>query len=214
MDKVKSSMGKIGKYLREISVVVIGVAITLSASYWITSRSEKKDLALYLEAIKMELEENIRALNVINQHVIQPAVKYSVYLSSQDKKALNADSLRYYMYETVNKATSITIKTNAFEMFKSSGKMRLVDQKELLLSIWDTYTILGREKQIFDQMAEMKTEEVKKYLFQYSNRPSDADLLNNPPLWEIYVNMPLSYVQEESYKRAIASLTETLSKFK
>ena len=33
--KQKNSINKIGKYLREISVSVIGVAITLSASYWI-----------------------------------------------------------------------------------------------------------------------------------------------------------------------------------
>jgi hypothetical protein len=42
MSKFKTSTSKIGRYLREISVVVIGVAITLSASYWVTSRSEKK----------------------------------------------------------------------------------------------------------------------------------------------------------------------------
>ena len=53
---------KVGKYLREISVVVIGVAITLSASFWINNRNDKRDMNLYLYAIKLELDENIKFL--------------------------------------------------------------------------------------------------------------------------------------------------------
>ena len=48
------SIEKIGKYLREISVVVIGVAITLFASFLLTNSNEKKDIALYLSSLKME----------------------------------------------------------------------------------------------------------------------------------------------------------------
>ena len=50
-----TTIKKIGKFVREISVIVIGVAITLSASYWLSDRNEKRDMALYLTAIKMEL---------------------------------------------------------------------------------------------------------------------------------------------------------------
>ena len=48
---IKESIKKSGKYLREISVVVIGVAITLSVSYWIGVKNEKRDMALHLRAI-------------------------------------------------------------------------------------------------------------------------------------------------------------------
>jgi hypothetical protein len=65
MNESKISMKKIGKYLREISVVVIGVAVTLSASYWLGVKSEKRDIALHLHAIKMELEENAQDLGDI-----------------------------------------------------------------------------------------------------------------------------------------------------
>ncbi|MCL2042236.1 MAG: hypothetical protein FWG84_09415 [Bacteroidales bacterium] len=58
-------MKNLEKYLQEISVVVIGVAITLSVSYWISRQSEKKDVALYelkkeqcIKENQLELEGN------------------------------------------------------------------------------------------------------------------------------------------------------------
>ena len=128
MNKTKISFGKIGKYIREISVVVIGVAITLSASYWITNRKEKRDTTLYLNTIKLELKENLKILDEFHQKFILPSVNYSDYLRSYDKKSLNVDSLKYYTYVRgiVFNVSPITIKTSAFEMFKTSGSMRLV----------------------------------------------------------------------------------------
>ena len=58
MNKLKISMSKFGKFDREVSVVVIGVAITLTATLWINKKNEKRDMALYLNAMKIELDEN------------------------------------------------------------------------------------------------------------------------------------------------------------
>jgi hypothetical protein len=44
--KLSITVKKAGKYLREISVVVIGVAVTLSASYWISNSMEVSDDSL------------------------------------------------------------------------------------------------------------------------------------------------------------------------
>ena len=44
--KLSITVKKTGKYLREISVVVIGVAVTLSASYWISNNMEVSDDSL------------------------------------------------------------------------------------------------------------------------------------------------------------------------
>jgi len=63
MNTQKISMSKFGKYLLEVSIVVIGVAITLCVGYWISMRSVKKDVALSLNAIKIELEQNANAFD-------------------------------------------------------------------------------------------------------------------------------------------------------
>ncbi|MCC8173893.1 MAG: hypothetical protein LIO65_05815, partial [Odoribacter sp.] len=51
-------MKNIIKYFREISVVVIGIAITFLVSDWISQRNEKKTVNRYLAAVMIELEDN------------------------------------------------------------------------------------------------------------------------------------------------------------
>ena len=211
---MKISSEKIGKYLREISVVVIGVAITLSVSYWITSRKEKRDIALDLNTIKLELEENLKTLDEYNQDFIQRSVNYSNYLRSHDKKSLNVDTLKYYTYinPVVFNVSPIMIKTSAFEMFKTSGSMRLVNNRELLLSIWDSYTNLVELKENFDMMSQIKLEEMKNYFYLNEN-PPDEVILKNPPMYEFFTNMYVPDTQKRMSERTMTLLNETISKF-
>ena len=81
----KSKKKKIGKFLREIAVIVIGVAITLSASYWITNKNAERDMDLYLNAIRIELEENIRTLEEANNGWIQISVNDASHLKLSHK---------------------------------------------------------------------------------------------------------------------------------
>lgn len=210
--KLRSQTKKIGKFLREIAVIVIGVAITLFANYWITNRNTEKDMALYLNAIKLELEENIKVLEEANSDLIQIAINYSDYLRSHDKKSLNLDSLIFYRNKTTFNASLITVKTNAFDMFKASGNMRLVKDKKLLLSLWSTYTKLDELKQSFEGMQQMKMDEMKKYF--YLNNLPDEELLKDPPMYDFYVNMFVPYVQRNISNITLKSLNETVSMFK
>ena len=208
MKNLKFPTEKFGKFLREIAVIVIGVAITLSASYWISNRNTEKDIALYLDVIKMELEENIKVLEEANNNFIQTSVNYSNYLMSQEKKSLNLDSLIFYKNIAYNN-TPITVKTNAFDMFKAYGNMRLVKDKMLLLSLWNTYAKLAELKQGFEGIQGMKMDEIKKYF--YLNSLPDEDLLKDPPLYDFYVNMQVPRVQREISYRTIMFLNETIS---
>ena len=208
MKKIKIPVEKFGKFFREIAVIVIGVAITLSASYWINNRNIEKDIALYLDAIKLELEENIRVLEEANNNFIQTSVNYSGYLMSQEKKLLNLDSLIFYRNIAYNN-TPITIKTNAFDMFKAYGNMRLVTDKKLLLSLWDTYAKLAELKQGLEGIQGMKMDEIKKYI--YLNSMPDEELLKDPPLYDFYVDLQAPRVQRDMIHYTITFLNETIS---
>jgi len=179
MNKSKESMNKIVKFLREIAVIVIGVAITLFASYLITKSGEKRDMHLYLNAIKMELEENIKILEekaVLFEH----SVKYADYLRSNKKELLNADSISNYVNVYYQTPTN-TFRNNAFEMFKTSGSMRLLKDKELLLGMWDVYTLLTDIKIVLDKAQEFKLNEVMKEIGW-----SDTERQKNVPMYFFY----------------------------
>jgi hypothetical protein len=165
MSKSKKSTNeyikKSGKYLREISVVVIGVAITLSVSYWIVVQNEKRDMALHLRAIKMELQENAGDIGKLVE-TLKPACRYTAYLRSHDKKSLDKDSLNSYSSLCYAAPQNFTFKTNAFEMFKTSGTMRLMDDKDLLMEIWNAYDGILNLKEAVDIHNKLKWDFMEK----------------------------------------------------
>jgi hypothetical protein len=186
MSKLKKSNQKIGKYLREISVVVIGVAITLSVSYWITNRSEKRDMALYLTAVKWEMEDNMELIE-LRLEQLQKSIEYATYLMSHNKNLLNADTIRsyncdggYYSFSMFN------YKADAFEMFKISGAMRFINDKRILLGIWDVYNKLSELKNDVELIHQMKLDEAKndKLLSK------EKDFI---PMYYFYTNININY---------------------
>ena len=180
MEKSKFSIEKTGKFLREISVVVIGVAITLSVSYWITNRTEKKDMALYLNAIKLEMEENIKYLDWEADY-LEDWENYAIFLQSHDKKSLNPDSIRY-SGGGLGAVHNMIFQTSAFEMFKTSGAMRLINDKELLQSIWAAYLHLEFCKLRVNEYFELKREAcVKENQLELDGTPSQI------PFYDFFV---------------------------
>jgi hypothetical protein len=160
MNKQKIPIEKLIKYIRDLSIVVAGIAVTLYASGWVTKSSEKNDLKLYLNSIKIEMEENIKVIDEAMEF-IQPSLRYSEYLQTNDKTSLNADTIMKYV-SSIYYSRTFSFKTNAFEMFKSSGSMRLMTDKELLLSIWDVYVELADLKDFFDWYDKTKTDDMIK----------------------------------------------------
>jgi len=153
---------KVGKFFREISAIIIGIAITLSASYWLGIRNEKKDTVLYLNALKIEIEDNIKTLEKALEK-IKPSIEYSNYLQSTSRETLNNDTIK--IYEGIfYRVETYSFKTTAFEMFKISGNMRLIDDKELLLSLWDVYDELSAVKDFFEWHSKIKWDYMQKDL--------------------------------------------------
>jgi hypothetical protein len=182
MNKIKNSITKTGKYLREISVIVIGVAITLSASQWINSRSEKRDVVLYLNSIKMELEEIIPEID--DEIIFLEKVKrYSSYLWVNDKESLHPDSIiGWGTGSIVSGNVNYIIPTTAFEMFKISGTMRLMGDKELLRSIWAVYNALEVIQRTTDNYFQLKKD--------YSLKEIHRAINDEPgyiPLYEFFI---------------------------
>ena len=156
---------RLTKYLRELSVVVIGIAITFTISDWISNRNENKDLERYLHAVKIELENNLEIL-VGEIKFYQKEKNFSLYLRKRAMggESLEPDSLMYYSDQlTIVRAD--TYKTSAFEMLKSSGAMRLIKDETFYLSIMDCYTSLESALANRDLYVDKKVETVFDVIF-------------------------------------------------
>lgn len=130
-------MKSIRQYLREVSIVVIGIAITLGLNGWLNYTNSKKEHKQYLNTLKLELKTNVEIIeNEIG--LLEASANYSQYLLSHDRKSLDPDTIQKYQY-AITQLREVKLKYNAFEMFKSSGNMRLISKKDILLAIWDVY---------------------------------------------------------------------------
>jgi hypothetical protein len=203
-------MKTIVRYIRDLSIVVAGIAVTLYASDRVTGRSEKRDMKLYLNAIKMEMEENIKVIDEATEYSL-PSIKYSEYLMTHDKESLNEDTIRSYAAAIFSSKT-FTFKTNAFEMFKSSGSMRLMNDKELLLSIWDVYVELADLKQFFDWYDQRKTDDMLKEASMIVVKNGKPELkTSDAPMYNFYImGIPMNVPIE--CKRAMTKSTDLVEK--
>jgi len=185
--KKRLSINKTVKYLREVSVVVIGVAVTLLATHWITTRSEKRDMNLYLNAIKMELDENMRNLDGAIEYT-RSNVNYARYLQTHGKESRSSDTLAYYTTKCCFIIQDFSFKKDAFEMFKSSGIMRFLNDKDLMLNLWEAYaSILLVEKRL-DWYSQLKWAAMEKEVPLFIDRDVEAkDLINAPVMYNFYI---------------------------
>ncbi|GAB6007866.1 hypothetical protein [Dysgonomonas reticulitermitis] len=176
--KIKLPTKRITKYLRDFSIVVAGIAVTLSLNSWITGLNEKKDTILYLNAIKLELEENFKDIDNDVIPSMEKSTNYARYLLSHDKKSLNQDTIQNYKYVYHNILIH-TYKSNAFEMFKTSGNMRFIKDKEVLRSIWEAYSDMEQLKLVLDMYFQQKKEEgFKEYLLEMEGTPVSIPMYN------------------------------------
>jgi len=133
---------RIKSYLRELSIVIIGVAITLYAGNVITGIKEKKDIKLLLSAIYSEMEENFSEIKEVNKYnEMNSRLRYYLLESVEDPEPSTNDSIR--KYENVAWTTiTFTYKRDAYDMFVNSGAMKHLNDRELLLDITESYSTL------------------------------------------------------------------------
>ena len=160
----KPKKSRFPKYLRELSVVIIGVAVTFIGSNWISNRQEKHKLESHLEAVKIELEDNLAEIRRGKEYYIKLG-QLSRYLISDRPENLSQagiDSLNFYGDLTViGQFITLTCKTSAFEMLKSSGTMNRIRNSDLSRAILDSYTSLQTAKQESDNYMSMKMAEFR-----------------------------------------------------
>ncbi|MPM95434.1 hypothetical protein SDC9_142588 [bioreactor metagenome] len=125
-------------------------------SDWISSRNEKKDIQRHLDMVKMELEDNLPMVQEqsIFYKQTRSLANYLITIGRQEN--LQADSLKKYE-DVIRNVPIVSYQSNAYEMLKSSGTMRLIRDKELLKSILDSYSALEDAQKVGNGEMERKS---------------------------------------------------------
>ena len=143
-NKVKTTVKdwQVGDYIRQTSIVVIGVLITFVGSELVTQNSEKKDIQATMSLIRDELKSNRENYKSIVSEFREDE-RLSSLLVEHDLKhrTIPEDSLIQFRF-LMGHIRSFYYSQNALDILKNSMLMQKISDKELLLQLTGIYEVL------------------------------------------------------------------------
>jgi hypothetical protein len=134
---------KIGDYVRQLSVVVIGILITFQGSALVTKNAQRREVANILGMVKYEIEKNRRNVELQKELLeFEYAGARALKPYIHDTEGAPADTLAKYV-SIIVQVRNYGFSTNSFEVLKSSSNFQTVKNKELLRDLFSTYESLG-----------------------------------------------------------------------
>jgi len=179
---------KLGDYVRQISIVVIGVLITFMGSDWVTRNSEKKDIRATMLLIKEELKSNREKYEDIVAE-FQEDECLSALLAEHDLKIriIPEDSLRQFAL-LMGHIRSFTYTQNALDILKSSMLMQKISDKELLLQLTEIYEVLDGFKATMNGYYDMKDQVMTPFNLTLTDEQMHCLYEGGYEAWDIYLS--------------------------
>jgi hypothetical protein len=137
-DKKRTWQSKLKELAEEIAIIVFAVSITLAFHNWNDWRNERKMEKQFLEGISNDLKIEAKAIGDVSglNRTVAYYDKAWQQMSSGKIDALYLDTNSYQLANT----SFLTFDNGRFEGFKSSGYLRLIENKTLLKHLTYLYT--------------------------------------------------------------------------
>lgn len=167
--------------MRELSVVIIGVAVTFYVGGVIDSISEQKDVKMQLAIIYDELSYNRDKLEALYKYYdTHETVKRQLYIFVETPDSVDIDSLDAAA-RLIGKTHAFVYKRGAYGLFEASGAIKAFRNRALLLKISDCYTMLEHCKESYQEYSNLKLHEIQKlYNMDTAYLMQDAGWINIP----------------------------------
>lgn len=166
-------------YLRELSVVIIGILITLSITNAINNYNRQQELKGMLKLVKQELNDNRKNLLSVKERWDgeQRAFLYLKENLNHFEK-IPADTLKEYSY-TIGAIYSFTTKNDSYDVLKNSTIKQYIKQKDLLPQLSKVYRGLDALNGQLEIYSRRKSDSHNSFIDEMDTE--DAELfLNNP----------------------------------
>ena len=196
MKKLKKK--KIGSYFRELSIVIIGVAVTLYANNLINSINEKKDVKLRLNAVYAELEDNLHRVEQLIDFYERACRLRDFLWDYHDHPEMDVSEETFRQYNAIiNDGYSFFYRKGAYDLFMTNGTMTLFDNKQLILDITECYEFMEETKSEHDYFLQLRLEQFKS-LYQHDlNYITGNHKITDPRVRNIY-NFYMLTIGEQS----------------
>lgn len=189
-NKVKTTVKgwRLGDYIRQTSIVVIGVVITFAGSELVTQNSERKDIRATMSLIRDELKSNRENYESIVSEFGEDE-HLSCLLVEHDLKhrTIPEDSLIQFRF-LMGHIRNFYYSQNALDILKSSMLMQKISDKELLLQLTGIYEVLDGFKATMNGYYDMKDEITLPFHLALTDEQTDQLNSGGYEAWDIYLS--------------------------
>ena len=189
-NKVKTTVKdwQVGDYIRQTSIVVIGVLITFAGSELVTQNSERKDIQATMSLIRDELKSNRENYKSVVSEFREDE-RLSSLLVEHDLKhrTIPEDSLIRFRF-LMGHIRSFYYSQNALDILKSSMLMQKISDKELLLQLTGIYEVLDGFRATMNGYYDMKDEIMVPFHLALTDEQTDQINRGGYEAWDIYLS--------------------------
>ncbi|PZR25602.1 MAG: hypothetical protein DI535_17445 [Citrobacter freundii] len=177
-DREKGWKHKLKDIILEILIIVFAVSLSISLHNWSERNHDRHEEEEFLHGLKLDLQSDLKEMSSdsANYSLALKGIKY--FLRVSDGEALNKDSMNIYYFLFYN-TTYLVPNSGRFEGLKASGKLGVLENKELRNDILDFY-------QEFVPMVNLNNDWINTYKSNYvgSYVNKNLDLRNGKDNWE------------------------------
>lgn len=189
-DKVKTiARGwRMGDYIRQTSIVVIGVLITFTGSELVTNCSEQKDIKSTMLLIRDELKNNrTKFENIVSEFSEDEQLSDLLMRHDMNMRTIPEDSLRLFA-TTLGHIRGFAYTRNALNILQNSMLMQKIPDKEFLLSLVEVYERLEGFKLSINGFYDMKEEVTTPFHLSLTDEQAELLYDGGYASWDIYLS--------------------------
>lgn len=133
---------EIGNYIRQLSIVVMGIVITFIGSDLFSGCTKKKEIKSVMNLIKNELRDNQQQLKNIKKVSMIEMEACSVFASrNYNYDGIPNDTLVLY-FKTLNSMNKLKYTVQSLEVLKNSSLMQYIPDKVFVSDLINTYAYM------------------------------------------------------------------------
>jgi hypothetical protein len=137
-DKETSWKHKLKEIILEVLIIVFAVSLSISLHGWSERKHDRHEEHEFLVGLKDDLQGDLGEMRDDSLSYARVVLGSAYFLKVSKGETLKLDSLNQYSFMFYN-ATYLAANTSRFEGLKASGKLSIIQNKELLNSIIDLY---------------------------------------------------------------------------
>lgn len=173
------------RYFRELSIVIIGVFVTLFITNAINNYNRQKEIKEILKLVKTELEENLEDLGLVQerwegeQHIF-----WLIRENLNNLEQIPADTLNKYR-PVVGRLYGFKTKSDSYELLQNSMLMQYIKDKDMLRSLSKTYEEF---RAIDRQLSNYTTQKLSIFLEPFTSAMGEKEMekLTNEDPYDLF----------------------------